>query len=234
MTRPLIGLSGQRFKGSAIADNLDVLNDSDIDVFYADYSRAVIAAGGMPVFVPLDVDPAELVDHLDGLLFTGGCDIDAGRYGANPVSDSESPDLLRDASEIALFHEAIRRSVPTLGVCRGLQLFNVAAGGTLHQHVPSHAFVDEPGHVDQHVVSIEPGSHLAALYGSERAVNSLHHQAADQIGTDLRVTATSADGGIEAIEHVDQPLIAVQWHPEMQTTSASDPIFTWLVEQASS
>jgi len=233
MTRPLIGLSGQRFKGSAIADNLDVLRESDIDVFYADYSRAIIAAGGIPVFVPLDVEPAEIAERLDGFLFTGGCDVDPGRYGATRANQSEAPDVLRDATEIALFREAISRSIPSLGICRGLQLFNVATGGTLHQHVPSHAFVDEPGHVDQHVVSIEPNTTLAALYGTERPVNSLHHQAANQVGADLRVTARSADGGIEGIEHVDQPLIAVQWHPEMQATSAHDPIFRWLVDQAS-
>jgi len=127
---------------------------------------------------------------------------------------------------------AAERSLPTLGICRGLQLVNVHAGGTLHQHVPTHAFVNEPGSVEQHVVTLEPGSVLADVYGSTQSVNSLHHQSVDQLGANLRVTASTDDGGVEGIEHADLPIVAVQWHPEMLATAATDPIFRWLVAQA--
>ncbi len=232
MTRPLIGLTGGRVHGRDIARNLDVLGDSPIDIFYADYSRAVIAAGGIPVFLPLDLDPAEAALKLDGLLMTGGDDIEPERYGAELGAHTHTPEPTRDAYELALLDCASNRALPTLGICRGLQLVNVHAGGTLHQHVPAHAFVDEPGSVEQHVVSLETGSVLAQLYGKTAPVNSLHHQSVDQLGANLRVTASTEDGGVEGVEHVELPIVAVQWHPEMLATATTDPIFRWLVSQA--
>ncbi len=232
MARPLIGLTGGRVHGRDIAGNLDVLGDSPIDVFYADYSQAVIAAGGIPVFLPLDLDPADAAEKLDGLLMTGGDDIAPDRYGAELGANTHMPEPTRDAYELALLDCAADRLLPTLGICRGLQLLNVHAGGTLHQHVPAHAFVDEPGSVEQHIVAIEGDSVLAELYGATTSVNSLHHQSIDQVGPGLRVTATTADGGIEGIEHLELPIVAVQWHPEMLATAATDPIFGWLVDRA--
>jgi len=232
MARPLIGLTGGRVHGRDIARNLDVLGDSPVDVFYADYSQAVIAAGGIPVFLPVDLAPVDVIDELDGLLLTGGDDISPDRYGAAIEANTHPPDPTRDAYEFAMLDHAVERSLPTLGICRGLQLVNVHAGGTLHQHVPAHAFIDEPGSVEQHVVSIEPASVLAGIYGTSHPVNSLHHQSVDQLGANLRVTASTDDCGVEAIEHADLPIVAVQWHPEMLATAATDPIFVWLVSQA--
>jgi len=232
MARPLIGLTGGRVYGRDIARNLDVLGDSPIDIFYADYSQAVIAAGGIPVFLPLDLGPVDVVEKLDGLLMTGGDDIAPDRYGAELGPDTHVPEPTRDAYELALLDCAFERALPMLGICRGLQLVNVHAGGTLHQHVPEHAFVDEPGSVEQHVVAIEANSVLAELYGPNKSVNSLHHQSIDQVGHGLRVTATTDDGGIEGVEHIDLPLVAVQWHPEMLATAATDPLFRWLVDRA--
>ena len=218
--------------GRDIARNLDVLGDSPVDIFYADYSQAVIAAGGIPIFLPVDLDPADAVAKLDALLLTGGDDISPDRYGAVLEAHTHPPEPIRDAYEFALLDNAAERSLPTLGICRGLQLVNVHAGGTLHQHVPTHAFVNEPGSVEQHVVTLEPGSVLADVYGSTQSVNSLHHQSVDQLGANLRVTASTDDGGVEGIEHADLPIVAVQWHPEMLATAATDPIFRWLVAQA--
>lgn len=232
MNRPLIGLTGGRVHGHDIARNLDVLGDSPVDIFYADYSQAVIAAGGIPVFLPLDLDPADVVDKLDGLLLTGGDDIAPNRYGAEPEPHTHTPEPTRDAHELALLNGAASRSLPTLGICRGLQLVNVYCGGTLHQHVPEHAFIHEAGSVEQHEVTVEPRSVLADLYGTSLPVNSLHHQSVDLLGIDLRITARTDDGGIEGVEHVELPIVAVQWHPEMLVTSDTDPLFTWLVSQA--
>lgn len=233
MTRPLIGLTGARMHGRDIARNLDVLSGSPVDIFYADYAQAVIAAGGMPVFLPIDLDPADAIEKLDGLLLSGGNDIAPERYGATIEANTQPPEPTRDTYEFALLDTAASRSLPTLGICRGLQLVNVHAGGTLRQHVPEHAFTDQPGSVEQHVVALEADSVLANLYGSSHPVNSLHHQSVDQVGANLRVTASTDDGGVEGVEHTDLPIVAVQWHPEMMSTAASDPIFAWLVNRAS-
>jgi len=233
VTRPLIGLTGGRISGRDIVGNLDVLGDSPVDVFYADYSQAVIAAGGLPVFLPLDVLPEDVVGQLDGLLVTGGDDIAAARYGAEAAPQTHTPEPTRDEYELSILDAAADRGLPTLGICRGLQLLNVHAGGTLHQHVPEHAHVDRPESADHHTITLATDSTLAALYGPTRAVNSLHHQTVDVVGANLRVTASADDGAVEGIEHTDLPIIAVQWHPEMLTTAATDPIFTWLVEHAS-
>jgi len=230
----MIGLSGQRHTGAEIAANLDVLAESPIDVFYADYSQAVIAAGGIPVFLPLDLDPTWIIDRLDGILMTGGCDVDPARYGQPAVATTQAPDTMRDSFETGLLDLCIERSMPTVGVCRGMQMMNVHLGGSLKQHVPEHAALDHPPTTEWHTVHTEPGSIAAHLFGSTKAVNSLHHQAVDQLGTGLQATAIADDGAAEAIEHADLPFVAVQWHPEMMPTSATDPLFAWLIDSAMS
>lgn len=218
--------------GRDLVRNLDVLGSSPIDVFYADYSQAVIDAGGLPVFLPLDVDPADVIERLDGILVTGGDDIDPARYGADRDPQTQPSEPTRDTQELALLDVAVAARTPVLGICRGIQLVNVHAGGTLHQHVPEHAFLDEAGSVEQHEIELEAGSVLAGLYGERRRVNSLHHQSIDRIGRSLRTTARSTDGGVEGLEHETLPIVAVQWHPEMLTTASTDPIFAWLVRSA--
>jgi putative glutamine amidotransferase len=192
----------------------------------------VLEAGGLPVHLPIDVDPAEVVDRLDGLLLTGGADIGPDRYGSAPETDLYPPEPDRDEFELGLLGRATELALPTLGICRGLQMINVHAGGTLHQHVPTHAAFDKATTTESHEVTFEPDSTLGALYGESRGVNSLHHQTIDRVGAQLRVTARSGDGTIEGIEHLDLPVVAVQWHPEMMLTHASDPLFTWLVGNA--
>jgi len=230
MAPPLIGLVGSRFTGDRIVGNLDVLAASPIDVYYADYAQAIIAAGGLPVWVPVDVDPAAIVERLDGLVMTGGTDIAPERYGA----ERDTAHVLetveaRDAYELAVLDAATAIELPTLGICRGVQIINVHAGGTLHQHVPEHAFVGRPGDERTHDVTFVEGSVLSQCFGASIRVNSLHHQNVDQVGEGLRVTGRADDGGVEAIEHASLPMVAVQWHPEMLATRATDPLFSWLV-----
>ena len=227
--KPLIGLVGSRFRGDRITGNLDVLAASPIDVYYADYAQAIIQAGGLPVWIPVDVDPADAVERLDGLVMTGGTDIDPARYGADREPQVLEIVAARDEYELATLDAAAAGTLPTLGICRGLQVINVHSGGTLHQHVPEHAFVDGPADALTHDIAIAEGSVLAQCYGPSHSVNSLHHQSVSELGDRLRVTATAPDGGVEALEHEELPWVAVQWHPEMLPTRAEDPIFAWLV-----
>lgn len=229
---PLIGVTGRRKRGDQLVGNLDALADFAVDLFYADYGRGVLEAGGIPVFLPLDVSPTDLVPRLDGVLLTGGADIDPARYGDESRTDAFPPEPQRDEHEHEVLDAAYAEGLPVLGICRGLQLVNVHAGGNLHQDVPSHAGFDHPTTTEWHEVSFEPGSVLAGIYPDSRRVNSLHHQTVDRVGTDLRATAFADDASIEGIEHASLPVVAVQWHPEMLPSRPVDPLFAWLVSRA--
>ncbi len=233
MSRPLIGLSGRRKVGSNIAGFPEILHHLDLDLYFADYARGVIEAGGIPVHLPMDVDPADLMDRLDGLMLSGGADIDPLRYGAESETEDFPPEPERDQFELDLLTQADAGSIPVLGICRGLQMVNVHRGGSLNQDVPPHARFSEPPQTEAHAVSLVPDSRLGQLYGPDRNVNSLHHQTIEQLGSDLRVTAHADDGTIEGIESTDGRIVAVQWHPEMMVSRPNDPIFGWLVEAAS-
>lgn len=231
LPKPLIGLTGRRKSASQLAGTPEVLHQLEGDWFYADYARGVVDAGGLPVYLPLDADPAHYVDHLDGILLSGGADVAAERYGA-PTGEHDDPvEGVRDDFELKLFAAAHAGGLPTLGICRGLQLINVGSGGTLHQHVPEHAGFTQPPQTLLHKIEIVPDSALGAMYGADHEVNSLHHQTVDRVGDGLRVTA-SHDGSVEGLEHESLPIVAVQWHPEMLPTRAQDPVFAWLVDTA--
>jgi len=232
MTRPLIGLTGRRKKAGQLVGTPEVLHQLEGDWYYADYARGVLEAGGLPVHLPLDADPMLFADRLDGVLFSGGADIEADRYGAQVGDHDDAAEPARDDFELDLFQAVVERELPVLGICRGLQLVNVGSGGTLNQHVPEHAGFTQPPATLLHSVTFEEGSVLRSIYGDEHQVNSLHHQTVDQVGDGLRVTA-SHDGSVEGIEHESLPIVAVQWHPEMLPTRATDPIFGWLVQAAS-
>lgn len=202
------------------------------------YAKAVRAAGGIPIaLVPeeLDVlDARTLVDRIDGLLLIGGADVDPGSYGAERSPRTERTFPLRDRFEISLVHEALEDDVPVLGICRGLQILNAAAGGTLHQHLPDEGFAEHrplPGRLDEptmHEVELEPGSLLAAAAPALRLrVNSHHHQGVAEVGTGGRVAARSLpDGSIEAIEWPAQRYaVGVQWHPEAMELSTTIAVF---------
>jgi putative glutamine amidotransferase len=196
------------------------------------YVEAVQRAGGIALVLPPDAhvasEPAQLLDLLDGLMLAGGADIDPSAYGqpAHPQTIDTVPE--RDSFEIALTRAAIERDLPVLGICRGMQLINVARGGTLLQHVPElvghehHRRVVGSFAGADHDVELEPGT-LAALAAGElaHATKSHHHQAVDRIGADLLVTGQSTlDGLPEAIELADRRFVlGVQWHPEVDPAS---------------
>lgn len=211
------------------------------------YVDAVRRAGGEPLLVPPGLDdPAGLLERLDGLVLAGGGDIDPARYGAPPHETVYAVHPDRDASELALAALVVEQGTPTLAVCRGAQVLNVALGGTLHVHLPDvvdgtvvHRKALElqgmPGPTP-HEVDVVAGSLLADVMQATRVTPmSWHHQAVDRLGEGLRVVARAADGTVEALEHDSHPWLGVvQWHPEL--TAAGDPtqqrLFDALVDRA--
>jgi putative glutamine amidotransferase len=184
------------------------------------YVEQVVRAGGQPVVLPPAGDPAPLVRRLDGLIVAGGGDIDPARYGAEPHRKTGHIRKFRDEAEFALVAAALDAGLPFLGVCRGLQVLNVARGGTLHQHLPDvvgHTdHCPAPGRFGPLPVTPVPGTHLAKALGTDPVtVPHYHHQAVDRLAPGLTVAATAADGTIEAVEPVSGTFtVAVQWHPE--------------------
>lgn len=183
------------------------------------YVRAVDAAGGRPLVVP-PVEGAvdETLDALDGLLLSGGSDLDPCSYGARRLATT-SAQVERDRAELALLEAALARELPVLGVCRGMQLLNVVRRGTLHQHLPY--VVGHNGHRETrgafsvHDVTLQDGSQIAAILGSRARVLSTHHQGPDRVGDRLAPVGWAEDGTIEAIEDRDLPFaLGVLWHPE--------------------
>ena len=230
--KPLIGITGRRRKGEMLRGSLKVMNHLPFDVYWVDYAQGVIAAGGVPVFLPLSLDPAEIIPRLDGLLMSGGADIDPKRYGAEPEPELQSIEPARDEFELKILELVYECELPVAGICRGLQILNVHAGGSLYQDVPPHSVRDKAPSTRVHDITTEKGSILEKLYGEKLEVNSLHHQSIKTLGKHFSASATSNDGIVEGIEHSQLPIVAVQWHPEMLDTRDSDPIFKWLVSKA--
>lgn len=203
--------------------------DQPAAVVAADYVTQVQRAGGLAVVLPPhDGDPGVLLDAIDGLMLTGGNDIEAAAYGAEPHPEAEIPDAARDAWEAALIRAALDRDMPVLGICRGMQVMNVAYGGTLTQHLPeSHGTHDHRRttgtfHGNDHLVHLEEGSLVARAAGeTTHSVPSHHHQAVDRVGDGLVLTGRSADDGVaEAIEMPGRRFaLGVQWHPEADPRS---------------
>jgi putative glutamine amidotransferase len=203
------------------------------------YTDAIAAAGGIPVLLPPVPAIEDALARLDGLLLSGGGDIDPARYGAEPAPQLTSVREERDGAEFAVLDAALSLRLPVLGICRGMQVINVARGGSLHQHLPDvvghegHAPV--PGGFGEHQVRVAPGSRLSGILGRDAdrpiATPTHHHQAVDRLGKGLTATAWAADGTVEAFEADggDSFLVAVQWHPE----AGDDPsLFRALVAAA--
>jgi putative glutamine amidotransferase len=182
------------------------------------YVSSVRRAGGVAVLLPVVPEDGidDLLDAVDGVVLSGGGDLDPERYDAEAAPETDRVDPFRDRFDLALTERTLARRTPTLAVCRGIQILNVAAGGTLLQDVPSHRCLDRPK-ASAHGVEIAAESRLAAVVGAARLdVNSLHHQGIDRLGDGLVVTATADDGLVEALEREDDDhLVAVQWHPEL-------------------
>lgn len=185
------------------------------------YSLTVQAAGGLALLLPPDDEaaeqPAELLDLLDGLMLAGGSDVDPASYGARPHPETRGSWPERDRFELALAHAALDRELPVLGICRGMQMLNVACGGTLEQHLAEQGtHRHTPGAFSDHEVHVSDGSLAAQAVGAERAaVRSHHHQGIDELGEGLVPVGWAPDETIEAIELPGKPYaLGVLWHPE--------------------
>lgn len=230
MTYPVIGITGRQT--GAPEGYPETLSHLRSDVFITAYAEAVAQAGGLPVWLSREADPVQVAGALDAVLIAGGQDVDPRLYGAVPTPQTTVLDPVRDRFEIELVRAAVTLERPVLGICRGLQLINVALGGTLQPDLAvgageSHAFLGYPGWYRSHAVELAPGSRLAAMLGRTVSVNSYHHQCVDRLGDELVAVAHAPDGVIEAVELPGADVVAVQWHPEM--LREPDPVFSWLV-----
>lgn len=206
------------------------------DLHFSDYPRSVAAAGGLPVELTRDADVEGMIERLDGLVLSGGADLDPALYGQEPDENLQALEPDRDEWEMELFAAARERDIPVLAICRGFQLVNVAYGGTLVQHVEldegsGHPQWNVDGHTATHEVDVVPDTMISTLLPPKWSVNSLHHQTVERLGDGLTASAMAPDGVVEAFETPEGDLLAVQWHPELLL--APDPTFVWLVEQAS-
>jgi putative glutamine amidotransferase len=236
MERPVIGLC------TALERARWSVWDQQAVLLPRNYVDEVNRAGGLAVLLPPDAQlvecPEEALELLDGLLLAGGADIDPASYGA--VAHAETQDSVpeRDAFEIALTRAAIERDLPVLGICRGMQLINVALGGTLEQHLPEHLGHEEHRRVigtfegSDHDVEVLDGTLAMRVIGAGvHGTKSHHHQGVDRLADGLSVGARSPrDGLIEAIELPERSFVlGVQWHPEADPTS---PVIDGLIEAA--
>ncbi|CAM5502931.1 Gamma-glutamyl-gamma-aminobutyrate hydrolase OS=Streptomyces gougerotii OX=53448 GN=GCM10010227_35480 PE=4 SV=1 [Streptomyces diastaticus subsp. diastaticus] len=182
----------------------------------AGYPALVRAAGGLVAMLPPDAPEraGAVVARVDGLVIAGGPDVEPARYGAERDPRTGPPAPARDAWELALIDAALSLGTPLLGICRGMQLLNVALGGTLVQHLDGHT--GGTGVFGSHPVKPVPGSRYAAAVPEESVVPAYHHQCVDELGRGLSVSAQADDGTVEAIETAGEPwVLGVQWHPEM-------------------
>jgi putative glutamine amidotransferase len=220
MPRPLIGVCAAVERAS-----FGFWKDEPATLLPLSYSRAIHGAGGMVALLPPDRrasdEPGELLDRIDALVLGGGADIDPDNQGIEPHPETVGTNPDRDSFEIALALGALERGIPLLGVCRGMQVLNVACGGSLDQHIPERLGHDRhrpvPGTWAEHDVRLEPGSLAADAAGAERlTVKSHHHQGLDRIAESLTPSGWATDDDcVEAIESDDgQFVLGVLWHPE--------------------
>lgn len=223
MQRPIIGITCSKNAEGKIAMSQHYLN-------------SVWEAGAIGVFLAYTQDEQKLAEYaqiFDGFLFGGGDDIDPARYGETVMFDNVEIDADRDAFELGLYKYAKPTGKPILGICRGLQLLNVAEGGTLYQHIDGHR-QEKPGTETEQKTLVTPGSMLHTLTGEQEIyTNSFHHQNIKDIAPSLVVNATSEDGYIEAVHMPEHKYyFAVQWHPEIfrQSSEAMQKVFKSFVD----
>ncbi len=237
--RAIIGISS-----SIIVDNSGSFAGYKRAYVNKDYVDAVIRAGGVPLIIPFSTDKEVIISQaqlIDGLILSGGHDISPYNYGQEPSQKIGETFPERDTYEIILLEESKKRNIPILGICRGFQLINVAAGGTLYQdlslipgNILKHNQVSNPT-LKTHKVEIKENSFISSIFGKETMVNSFHHQVINKVANDFIVVAKASDGVVEAIEHKTYKfLVAVQWHPEMLAVNCEKAreLFSKFVEEA--
>ena len=237
--RAIIGISS-----SIIVDNSGSFAGYKRAYVNKDYVDAVIRAGGVPLIIPFSTDKEVIISQaqlIDGLILSGGHDISPYNYGQEPSQKIGETFPERDTYEIILLEESKKRNIPILGICRGFQLINVAAGGTLYQdlslipgNILKHNQVSNPT-LKTHKVEIKENSFISSIFGKETMVNSFHHQVINKVANDFIVVAKASDGVVEAIEHKTYKfLVAVQWHPEMLAVECEKAreLFAKFVEEA--
>lgn len=220
---PLIGITCGRSDSGAVS-------------LSSNYTNAVAQAGGTPVVLPIVDDPAiaeSLLRELDGIVFSGGPDLDPAEYGEEILNETVSIDAVRDRSDLLFARAALASGKPVLAICRGEQLMNVVLGGTLYQDLPAQVEGVLPHRDTTHMIGVEKGSVLFDLFGSDSLlVNTFHHQAVKDVAPGSRVTARSSDGVVEAFENGS--VLAVQFHPERMvlTDQSWVALFRYLVDKS--
>ena len=228
MARPVVGITTYLTPATFGAWELEAA------LVPADYVRAVTAAGGAPLLVPPGAGVEETVDAVDGLVFSGGSDLDPGLYGEEAHTETTGIVRERDDFELELMQAALARDLPILAICRGSQVLNVALGGDLEQHVPDRVGTDVhkelPGIFAEHDVGVLAETRLAAILGDRHEVKSHHHQGFASLGRGLCESARAADGTVEALEDPTRRFtLGVLWHPEAGEDMA---LFEALVAEA--
>jgi putative glutamine amidotransferase len=228
--RPVIGITTYLVPAAWGAWNLEAA------LVPADYVRGVVQAGGAPLLVPPGAATEETLAVVDGLVFSGGSDLDPELYAAEAHAETAGVVRERDDFELALMQEALERDMPMLAICRGSQILNVALGGDLEQHVPdrvgTEAHREVPGVFSDHDVEVVDGTRLASILGEGHAVKSHHHQGFGALGAGLREAARAPDGTLEAVEDPSRRFaVGVLWHPEAADDSR---LFAALVAEARS
>ncbi|HEX4678534.1 MAG TPA: gamma-glutamyl-gamma-aminobutyrate hydrolase family protein [Gaiellaceae bacterium] len=213
MGKPIIGITTYLTPAAWGAWELDAA------LVPASYVRAVVRAGGAPLLVPPGASYEETLDSVDGLIFSGGSDLDPELYGEQPHPETNGWVRERDDFELGLMQAALARDVPLLAICRGSQVLNVALGGDLEQHVPDRVQTDvhkeTPGVFADHDVAVLQGTTLASILGDRAEVKSHHHQGYGELGSGLREAARAPDGTVEALEDTTRRFtVGVLWHPE--------------------
>jgi len=235
LTRPVIGITIQQHPGTPT-----IKRGRPLYMLDRTYAARVRRAGGIPVLLaPGGGDETEWVQRIDAVIFSGGEDVDPGHFNQPTHPTVTDIDPHRDAQELPLARTVRKLAIPTLGICRGMQVLNVAWGGTLIQDLPSrnpdgmNHRQSSPVHLATHSVNVTPHSLLSRITRSDDILaNSFHHQAVDRLADGLVAVGWTLDETIEAFEAQDWPCLGVQWHPELLEDATSDALFEWIVNEA--